>query len=72
MQQRCHKTGIGYELDVEGLRPDGSKLWLTTRGRTMRDANAHMVRLRGTIQDITVCKRGVVNGGDGVPSIPGL
>lgn len=51
------QTGAPYELDLEGIRPDGSGVWLTSRGEAVRDAAGRIVRLRGTIQDITLRKR---------------
>jgi PAS domain S-box-containing protein len=51
------RTGMPYELDLEALRLDGTKLWLTTRGEAVLDAAGHPVYLRGTTQDITDRKR---------------
>jgi PAS domain S-box-containing protein len=50
-------SGTPYELDLEGIRSDGSKVWLTSRGEAIRDAAGRIIRLRGTIQDITERKR---------------
>ena len=49
--------GSPYELDLEMVRPDGSKRWLIARGEALRDASGHITSLRGTIQDITDRKR---------------
>ena len=54
--QRTMQTGVGYELDVEAIR-DGAKIWITTRGEAVRDADGQIVGLRGTVQDITERKR---------------
>ena len=51
------RTGAGYELDVEAIRADGSIIWVTTRGEAVRDLEGRIVRLRGTVQDITERKR---------------
>ena len=50
-------TGTPYELDLELVRPDGSKRWLIGRGEPLRDASGQITRLRGTVQDITERKR---------------
>jgi PAS domain S-box-containing protein len=47
------RRGIPYELDLEYVRPDGSTLWARARGEAQRDITGHIVRLRGTAQDIT-------------------
>ena len=46
-------TGASYELDLEMVRPDGTHRWVTARGEAQRDATGRVVRLRGTVQDIT-------------------
>jgi len=46
-------TGIPFELDLELIRPDGSKRWLIGRGKPWRDALGRITHLRGTVQDIT-------------------
>lgn len=50
-------TGAPYELDVEMIRPDGTTRWLTARGEVLRDTEGRIVRLRGTVQDITERRR---------------
>jgi len=50
------QTGVGYELDVEAIR-DGARIWITTRGEAVRDADGQIVGLRGTVQDITERKQ---------------
>jgi len=50
-------TGTPYALDLELLRPDGSKRWVTGRGEALRDASGHITQLRGTVQDITERKQ---------------
>jgi PAS domain S-box-containing protein len=50
-------TGIPFELDLELVRPDGSKRWVIDRGEPLRDASGRIMGLRGTVQDITERKR---------------
>lgn len=54
--QQALETGAGYELDVRAIR-NGDAIWITTRGEVVRDADGHIVGLRGTVQDITDRKR---------------
>jgi signal transduction histidine kinase len=51
--ERTLRTGVPYELDLEAMSSDGTKLWLTSRGEAVVDANGHPIYLRGTTQDIT-------------------
>jgi signal transduction histidine kinase len=54
---RALRTGVPYELDLEAITSDGTKLWLTSRGEAVVDANGRGTYLRGTTQDITDRKR---------------
>jgi signal transduction histidine kinase len=51
--ERTLRTGVPYELDLEAIGSDGTKLWLTSRGEAVVDANGYPIYLRGTTQDIT-------------------
>jgi PAS domain S-box-containing protein len=51
------RTATPYELDLEMVRSDGAARWLVARGEALRDAAGHVVRLRGTVQDISDRKR---------------
>jgi len=46
-------SGTPYELEMEYVRPDGSTIWGRARGEVLRDDTGRIVRLRGTVQDIT-------------------
>ncbi|MEW5770243.1 MAG: ATP-binding protein [Pseudomonadota bacterium] len=50
---RCLAEGVAYQCDVELVRGDGAHRWVTACGDAMRDAEGHIVELRGTVQDIT-------------------
>lgn len=45
--------GVPYECDAEVVRPDGSRRWIIARGQAIRDAAGKIVKLHGTVQDIT-------------------
>jgi signal transduction histidine kinase len=55
--QAALRTGTPYELDLQAVRLDGTRLWLTSRGEVVVDASGHPICLRGTTQNITDRKR---------------
>ena len=50
-------TGAPYELVLEMVCADGTRRFVTARGEAQRDSAGQIVRLRGTVQDITERKR---------------
>ncbi len=57
---RLVETGEPSEVDLEMIREDGSTCWTTARGEAVRGPDGAVVRLRGTIHDITERKRAEV------------
>jgi PAS domain S-box-containing protein len=55
--EKALRTGMPYEMDLEAIRKDGTKVWVTTRGEAVVDADGRPIYLRGTTQDITERKR---------------
>ncbi len=51
--QNCIQTGQPYGLDVEHLRPDGTSFAAHIRGQATLDSEGNVVRLSGTVQDIS-------------------
>ncbi len=51
------KTGASYDLVLEMIRPDGATCWTTTRGEVVHGADGAVVKLRGTVHDITERRR---------------
>jgi len=51
--ERALRTGMPYQLDLEGTRADGTRVWVTSRGEAVVDVSGHPLYLRGTTQDIT-------------------
>ncbi len=47
------QTGEPYEVDLEFVRPDGTRRWVTSRGEVIRDENKKVVGFRGVAIDIT-------------------
>ena len=48
------RTGTPYELDLEMYQPDGTTKWIIAKGEVRRDGAGNIVKLRGTVDDITV------------------
>jgi PAS domain S-box-containing protein len=55
--QETLETGAPYELELEMIRADGSTRWLIARGEAQRDTIGRVVRLCGTVLDITERRR---------------
>src|SRR5262245_40527790 len=55
--ESARRTGTPFQLDLEIVRADGERAFITSRGEAQRDAAGRIVRLRGTVQDITERKQ---------------
>ena len=55
--RRTLRTGKPHDLDLEIVRADGTRRWITVRGEAMGNAAEEIVGLRGTSQDITERKQ---------------
>ena len=53
----ARQGGQPFELELEQVRTDGARRWVTARGEATRDAGGRIDGLRGTAQDITERKR---------------
>ncbi len=51
------QSGTSYQLDLEIIRKNGQRAWITARGEAQRDASARIIGLRGSVQDISERKR---------------
>jgi len=47
------RSDTPYEVDLEIIRTDSARRWLTVRGEAERDASGRIIGLRGTAQDVT-------------------
>jgi PAS domain S-box-containing protein len=59
LRSAVHKLlidGQPYELDLEFIRPDGSRGWVSAHGEAVRNATGEIVGLDGTAADITHIK----------------
>jgi PAS domain S-box-containing protein len=55
--QRALKTGEPYDLELEVARPDGTRRHVHARGAAVQGDDGRIVRLHGTLQDVTERKR---------------
>jgi PAS domain S-box-containing protein len=55
--ERGLRDGVPYVCDAETAGLHGPSRWITARGEALRDAQAKVIALRGTVQDITERKR---------------
>ena len=55
--ERSISTGEAYECDAEVVRPDGTHRWITARGEANYDTEGKVIKLHGTVQDITERKQ---------------
>lgn len=51
--ERTRADGTPYDLELETVRPDGSRMWMQARGEPVRDEQGRIVALQGMAQDIT-------------------
>ena len=55
--ERALQTGEPYEIDLELVRPDNSRRWITAHGGVMREEGGQNNKLCGTAIDITERKK---------------
>jgi signal transduction histidine kinase len=66
---RVLKTGEPYELELHMLRPDRTQRLVISSGEAVRDASGNILRLCGTVEDITERKCRVIRGERKVESL---
>ena len=49
--------GRSYSIDLEMIRPDGTRRWVVATGEPEHASNGVVIGLRGTVQDVTDRKR---------------
>jgi formate hydrogenlyase transcriptional activator len=55
--ERVQRTGEPHEDEFRVVIPDGSELWIASRGRTVDEPNGNSARRMGVMYDITERKR---------------
>ncbi len=56
LASRFGESGLIAGYEVEMLRKDGGKVWVSVSGRTVRDADGVIVGYEGTIEDVSARK----------------
>ncbi|MFZ6780270.1 EAL domain-containing protein [Undibacterium sp. Ji83W] len=51
--EQAVKKFTSYTCDAEVIRPDGSHRWIIARGEAVQDTEGNLIRLHGSVQDIT-------------------
>jgi len=59
--EELRRSGKACELELEGCRADGARIWVLVRAQAVCDAEGRITGLRGMIQDITERKRAEEN-----------
>ena len=55
--EEAMRSATPYQLDLQMIRSDGAMRWIKARGEAQLDTTGRVIRLRGTVQDITERKR---------------
>lgn len=55
--ERSLEQAIDHKLDYRVIRPDGGERWVDCRAKPVVDAQGHVIKLDGFLQDITYRKR---------------
>ncbi|MEX2245106.1 MAG: PAS domain S-box protein [Dehalococcoidia bacterium] len=55
--ERAVRTGESWILDLEAVRPDGAHSWVSSHGVVELDEGGAVVKIRGTMQDVTEQRR---------------
>jgi diguanylate cyclase (GGDEF)-like protein/PAS domain S-box-containing protein len=55
--KKCMEQGIAYDLELEKITAKGRRFWVRAMGQAVRDAEGNIVKLQGSLQDITAQKQ---------------
>lgn len=55
--KKCMDEGVPYDLELEKISATGRRFWVRAMGQPVRDADGNIVRLQGSLQDITAQKQ---------------
>lgn len=55
--RQCIDEGIPYDLEMEKITASGRRFWVRAMGRPVRDSEGKIIKLQGSLQDITANKR---------------
>ncbi|HSM81124.1 MAG TPA: PAS domain-containing protein [Nodosilinea sp.] len=54
--ERCRRTGVGFDLELQVVTAAGRSLWVRSIGEAVRDSCDRIVRVQGACQDISAQK----------------
>jgi len=55
--RQCVDAGVPYDLEMEKITAKGRRFWVRAMGRPVCDNQGNIVKLQGSLQDITVHKQ---------------
>ncbi|WP_029147929.1 EAL domain-containing protein [Methylophilus sp. 5] len=55
--RQCVDEGMPYDLEMEKITANGRRFWVRAMGRPVRDSEGKIVKLQGSLQDITAHKQ---------------
>ena len=55
--EKCMKDGVPYDLELEKVTATGRRFWVRAMGQPVRNAEGQIVKLQGSLQDITSGKQ---------------
>jgi diguanylate cyclase (GGDEF)-like protein/PAS domain S-box-containing protein len=55
--RQCIDEGMPYDLELEKITTNGRRFWVRAMGRPVRDHEGKIVKLQGSLQDITAHKQ---------------
>jgi diguanylate cyclase (GGDEF)-like protein/PAS domain S-box-containing protein len=55
--RQCVDEGVPYDLEMEKITANGRRFWVRAMGRPVRDSEGKIVKLQGSLQDITAHKQ---------------
>lgn len=53
----CREEGTPYDLELEKVTANGRRFWVRAMGQAVRDQAGNIVKLQGSLQDITASKQ---------------
>lgn len=69
--RRCMEEGVPYDLELEKFTASGRRFWVRAIGQPVHDAQGQIVKLQGSLQDITTQKQlaAIQQGQDSIQSM---
>lgn len=55
--KKCAEEGVAYDIELEKMTAKGRRFWVRAMGQPVRDAEGNIIKLQGSLQDITTHKQ---------------